>query len=328
MITYNDIEEYNLLDNDTIKMIPKKCMCGSDINVTESLREIVCSNKYCHYTIGKRIYKMLTDLGIISWDMEECISIAKDYNFSTPFQILLVKQLLNSNINLNLVNISKKIEDIEKIKSSKINLWEIIKIANIRYVSSIAEKIFSSYDNLESAYTDIESGQVAYLSDKLGINNNDSTVLAIKVYKQLLEFKEELLFAETQFNVIKYSTNPIRISISGNIPGYMNKSEFIKMLNTRYYEYTTFVLDSTISKNTNILVTDFDKSTKYRTAVRINEEYISKSIANGTMELSEVDDFKNVDDLTKKGEVIAICNESELLKRLDKHFHTNISRGK
>lgn len=328
MLNLKEIIDNELLESNFINLLPIKCECGSDIEFTESLTEIKCTNKICPYNISKRLYDMLNNLGLTYWSEQDCIDLVIEHNFTTPFQILLIKQLYDNNIQVNLENLDRRVNDIENIKNREIELWKIVEIANIRYISTLANKLFSSYDDFESAYEDIDRGQISFISDKLGIMTNESTAIAIKVYNDLLNYREELMFAETQFNIRKHKSNPIRIAIAGNVPGYLNKTSFIKMLNNLYYEFTTFVLDSTISKNTNILIADMNKSTKYRTAVRINEEYISQGIHDGEFSLDEVDKFRKVTDLTKIGEKIAICNEKELLNRLDKHFNTSKSKGR
>ena len=43
----------------------------------------------------------------------------------------------------------------------------------------MAKKLFNSYDNMQDAYDDIEKGQVSHISDKLGIESNEASILAI-----------------------------------------------------------------------------------------------------------------------------------------------------
>lgn len=322
MITIKEAKDNNLLDSFILKSIPEKCRCGSDNIFTESLTELQCSNPKCVYRVAKRLYKMTQDLGLTTWDEASCTDICERFNFTTPFQILLVKQLLDNNIDTGILDFGKKVREIEELKTQKIELWKIVQISNIRYLSTVAEKIFGSYDNMQDAYSDIEKGQVSHISDKLGIETNEASIMAIMIYNQIVKYKEELMFAETQFNVIKHKGDPIRIAISGGTPGYINRSALLTMLNNKYYEYTHFVLDSVVTEDTKILLSSYDKtSTKYRTAKRINEKYISQSIHNEEFDLDDIGTFKKHDDLLAIGEKIAIVNMDELLKRLNRTFH-------
>lgn len=324
MITIKEAKNNNLIDQFVLSTIPEKCRCGSDNIFTESLTELQCSNPKCIYKIAKRLHKMTQDMGLISWDEASCTAICEKFNFTTPFQILLVKQLLDNNIDTGIIDFGKKVKEIEEFKNNKIELWKIVQFANIRYVSTVAKKIFSSYDNMSDAYADIEKGQVSHISDKLGIESNEASIMAIMIYNQIIKFKEELMFAETQLNVIKHKADPIRIAISGGTPGYLNRTDFINMLNNRYYEFNRFVLDSTITDKTKILITSYDKSsTKYRTAKRINERHISQCIQDELFDLDDIGKFEKSDDLLAIGEKIAIVNIEELLKRLNRAFHCN-----
>ena len=143
-----------------------------------------------------------------------------------------------------------------------------------------------------------------------------------EVYNEILKYKEELMFAETQLNIVKHKSDPIRIAISGGLHEYINRTDFLTMLNNRYYEYTTFVLDSIVTDKTKMLVASYDKtSTKYRTAKKINEKHISQCIHDEVFDLDDIGKFNKSDDLLAIGEKIAIVNEEELLKRLNKTFH-------
>lgn len=324
MITIKEALDNELLNKELLKSIPKQCKCGSELLFTESLTELQCSNPKCVYTIAKRMYDMTKEMGLEAWDEASCTTLCERFNFTTPFQILLVKQLLDNKIDTGIIDFGKKVREIEEIKKQKIELWKVVKYSNIRYVSLVAKKLFSSYDSMEEAYNDIEKGQVSYISEKLGIDTNETSVMAIMIYNQLNEYKEELMFAETQFDIVKHKATPLRIAISGGTSGHLNRTALLEMLNNRYYEYTSFVLDSTVTEDTNILLCSYDKSsTKYRTAKRINEKYISKCIQNEEYDVEDIGKFKKYDDFLAIGERIAIVDEKELLRRLNNTFHCN-----
>lgn len=324
MITIKEAIDNELLPIEILKSIPKRCRCGSPNIFTESLTELQCSNPKCVYKVAKRMYNMTQEMGLKTWDENTCTILCEQFNFATPFQLMLVQQLIDGNVDTGIIDFGKKVKEIEEFRKEKIELWKIVKYANIRYVNMLAKKLFGSYDSMQKAYDDIEKGQISYISEKLGIQNNETSVMAIMIYNQLIECKEELMFAETQFNIIKHKTDPIRIAISGGTPGYLNKTALLTMLNNRYYEYTNFVLDSTITDDTKILLASYDKtSTKYRTAKRINERYISQAIHNDEFSLSDIGKFDKSDDMLAIGEKIAIVDEKELLNRLNRTFHCN-----
>jgi hypothetical protein len=326
MITIKEARENNLISAELLDTIPVKCRCGSDYIFTESLTELQCSNPKCIYKIAKRAYSLTQSLNLKSWTEQDCTILCEKFKFTTPFQILLVKQLLDNKVDTGIFDFSKKVKEIEEAKEREIELWKIVKYANIRYLGLVAKKLFGSYDSMTKAYDDIERGQVAYISEKLGIENNETSAMSIMIYNQLLNNKEELMFAETQFNILKHQSDPIRIAISGGTPGYLNKTALLTSLNNKFYEYTEFVLDSVVTEDTKILLTSYDKtSTKYRTAKRINEKYISQSVQNEEFDIDDIGKFRKSDDLLAIGERIAIVNEEELITRLNRYFHCSKS---
>ena len=317
MITLSEIVDNNLLSEELTKMLPTKCRCGSQILLTESLTEIVCSNPTCVYNIASRLAKMTSQLGLKSWDEKDCNEICSQFKFSSPFQIFLIKQLHDNNINVNIIDFSQKIKDIEEIKNKEIELWKIVKLANIRYISTVAEKLFGNYDSMDKALEDLEKGQVTFISEKLGIKNDEPSVISILIYDKIIEHKEELLFAETQFNIKKYTNNPLKIAITGNVKDFINKSEFIKSINNRYNKIRV-VLDANISDDTKVLIVDGEINTaKYRYAKRINERYVKDCLDKDLFKYGDITKYKSNKDLLAIGEQIAILDSKSFIKRLD-----------
>lgn len=324
MIQIKEVEEHKLLENSILKSIPKTCKCGSKLEFTESLQELICSNAKCEYVVAKRMCKMVQEMGLTTWDELTCTSLCKQFKFSTPFQALIVKQITDNNIEVDINNFEAKVKEIEQFKKKKIYLWKIVEYANIRYVSHIAKELFGNYDSFEKAYTDFDKGQVAFISEKLGINSNEPSIVSIKIYDELQKYKEELMFAELQLNVIKYEVDPIKIAISGSINNFLNKLSFLEYLDIRYNGRISFVLDSTVDEYTQILVADFDTdSKKVKVANRINEEYISDCVSNNEIELNNLGKFYSYKDLYAIGEKIMIVKSNELLDRLDRVYGHN-----
>lgn len=324
MIQIKEVETNKLLSSNIIKSIPKTCKCGCDLEFSESLQELVCKNKKCTSVIAKRMLEMVKLMNLKTWDELTCTTLCEQFKFSTPFQALIVKQITDNNISVDINNFEDKVKDIEQFKKRKIHLWKVVEYANIRYVSHIAKELFGNYDSFEKAYRDIELGQVAFISEKLGINSNEPSVISIKIYDELQEYKEELMFAETQLNIIKYESDPIKMSIAGSINGFLNKLSFLEYLDIRYNNRISFVLDGNISEDTKILLVDFDTdSKKVRTAKRINEEYISDCVSNDEIDMDNIGKFSSYKDLYAIGEKIMIVKSEELINRLDRVYGHN-----
>lgn len=318
MLTVKEVKDNELLPENLISTLNEKCECGGEILISESLSEVQCSNPNCIFKVTSRTKRFLEYLGLNNWIQLDIEQAVRKFNIVTPYQFMILNDLTNE-LKSIVSGATKKIEDINKVKDKKFHLWQIVKYADIPYISSIAYELFGSYDSVEKAYNDIEAEQVSFLVEKLGINSNEPSVIALLVYNKLLEVKDELLFGELQFNIIKYSVNPLKIVISTDIEGFVNKYEYMEYLNTRYKDQVSFVLESKISSNTVVLINErsFD-SLKYRTAKRINEEYVKESVESNLFKYSDVGRQRSDGELLKVGEKIAIISGQELVERLDK----------
>ena len=325
MLTLKEVKDNELIEQSITNTIPQKCSCGADIKISESLNEVQCTNPKCKFKIISRILNFLKLLFITDWTQSEIEQLVDKYDIVTPFQFMMLNQLGVEELVETVPNIKQKLDNIEQIKSNKYHLWQIVKYASIPYISTIAYELFGNYDSIDKAYEDIEAEQVSFIAEKLGINNNEPSILALFVYNKLIEIKEELQFGETQFNIIKYELNPIKIVIATSINEFVNKYEFMEYLNARYKNEYSFVLESKVTANTSILINEnsFD-SIKYRSAKRINEEYIKESIENNIFKNSDIGKENTANKLLKIGEKIAIVTGKELIERLDSAHKSNL----
>ena len=165
----------------------------------------------------------------------------------------------------------KKVKALCDPEKRKVRLWEVVKFGCIPHVDIIAYKIFDGYNNLEEAYNDIETYQVPFIAERLGIKNSESSVLAVLVYNTLIEYKTELFFGEKQFIIYKPAGRKIQIAITGGVEGFASKNEFIRQINMAYEGVINAVLVNTVSNSTDFLVRDNEggNSNKYRKAINL-----------------------------------------------------------
>ena len=84
-------------------------------------------------------------------------------------------------------------------------------------IEDTARKIFEGYTSMKEAFADIEDGQALFIANKLGLKNGDGGIIAINVYKTLIEYKEELIFAEKFFDIYTPLGDKIKIAITGGV---------------------------------------------------------------------------------------------------------------
>lgn len=322
--TRQEVIENELIDMDVLDEIPEKCECGAPIMFTNTVRQIYCSNPRCYFKVATRLEKMAKIMQVDGFGESTCIDLCRYYSMISPFQVMLLKGR-NDLERTGIAGIINKVADITDEKKRKIKLWEVVKYAGIPNIEQTAYKIFSGYNSMEEAYENIEKGQVAFVADKLGIKRTESAVMASEIYKNLIEYKAELFFGQSVFNVQKEVGLKIEIAITGGVYGYKNKGEFINYINKRYIGKVNAMLATSVSSSIDVLIADGDTgSIKFRNASRINEKYLSNAISKGEItDKSKIGTFENDTDLHPIGESIFICTHTELIDRLDKIFSNN-----
>lgn len=315
-IKFKEALDNKLISPDIIKILPSKCKCNNELMFTDSIRELQCSNKNCYTNISNRILKFCNDTNID-------LNISKIYNLViklkliSPYQILLLEDAYNSKLitKEDVENIDDILQQIRNIKSKQYNLYEIAKLCEIDNINKVAYKLFNGFASFEEAFEEIDTGQVSFINERLGTKSSDSSVLAVEIYNNILELKEELLFGETQLSVKDNTKKIIRIAFSDNVLPFINKGELIDYLNNTY-NYK-FIIVTTISDTTDILIKNSDGNTnKYRAAKLINERFIADSMNKGEITLKDIGVFKEKE-LKPIGSRIYIETLDNILKRLN-----------
>lgn len=276
--TYSEVLENGLLDKDVLAYVPRVCDgeygCGSELEFNDNLTQVYCPNRFCPHKIASRLEAMAKEMKADGWGISTCLDIVRAGKLISPAQIFLLE---NSNIDgrqFGIAALDKKMQSICDRSKRKVQLWQVVKLLNIPGLSMNSMKIFDGYNSMEEAYKDIESKQVLFIMERLGISSlNDSSSMATNIYYTLIEYKDEILFAEKQFDVFKPTGDILKIAITGGVFGYTNKSEFIRHLNEIGEGCFTASLMNTVSSSIDILVADGDTSSrKYRTACAVNDK--------------------------------------------------------
>lgn len=235
----SDIKEnyylYNLPE-EFADILPDTCsVCGAPLEISETLTGLHCSNPRCQDKIVKRIEAICQDLGVLDFGEARIEKFVEYYSVTNPLDIFELR------VGMPLAeDISQEVSDkiISQIRSHReFLLWEFVMYANIPYVRTSARKIFQGYSNLEEAYADIEAGGVSFIQDCLDIKNEgELSIQAIKIYKSLMEFKDDLL--EGEQNIIIKDLKGIKelnVVCSDQVGGgFSKKAEFYNFINTTF----------------------------------------------------------------------------------------------
>ena len=328
-ITRKEVIENNLLSEEVLECIPEKCECGADIVFTDSLRQIYCSDEKCFYKVAARLEAMAKTMKADGWGESTCITVCKEFQFVSPYQVFLLEDAIKKYGAISSVAaFDKKVASICDREKRKVELWEVVRLAGIPSIETIAYKIFSGYNSIAEAFVDIEKGQVPFIANKLGIKSIESTTMAVNVYNNLIKYKEELIFGEKQFEIYKPQGEKLYIAITGGVSGFKNKSEFVEYLKVRYEGEFSPMLMNSVTSQVDILIADGDTSSnKYRSAIRLNKKYLENGVAKGDFTAEEVGKFKRETDIHPIGEKIFITDSREVLSRLDKVYLSRVKQN-
>ena len=322
-LTRQQIEQYNLINPYVLMEIPEKCECGSDIMFTDTTRQIFCSNPRCTYKVASRLEKMAKAMDVDGFGEANCIKFCRAYKMISPFQIFI----LNNRNDLDYIGVSsarKIMNAICEPERRQVKLWEVVKYCGIPDIDGDAAKIFSGYSTMKDAFEDIENGEVAFIADKLGIKATEASVMAVRVYNNLMQYKDELFFGEMQFNIMEEAGKTMRIAIHNGVFGFKNKGQFVKYLNNRYNGKLNFILSTSVSSDVDILISEagIDNSGKIRNATRINARYAEDGLRRGAFKAEDIGKFASADDLHAIGESVLICSHDVAVERLDRYVQT------
>lgn len=269
-IKYSEVVVNSLISDEVLKYIPSECeSCGTEIEFTDSLKQIYCPNRFCKDKIASRLEYMAKQMKADGWGQSTCRDVCRIFKLKSPYQVFLLENVKCNDIPA----FDKKIASICDRNKRKVRLWEVVKLAGIPSIENIAYKIFGGYKTLKEAYDDIEKYQVMFIADKLGLRNAETSVMAVKIYNTLLEYKNELLFGETQFDVYTPEGDELQIAITGGVNGFPNKSEFVNYIDRRYVGKVNAMLMNSVTSKTHVLVADGDLySNKYKTACKLIEK--------------------------------------------------------
>lgn len=235
--------------------LPEYCeTCGAPLVIRETLTGLHCSNPRCVDKIVKRIDMLCDDLNIMYFGESTIQKFVEDYGITNPMQIFALEKGMLISRDASPEMSDKIISQI--VEKRKFLLWEYVMYANMPYIKTSARKIFQGYDSLEEAYKDIENGGIEFIQDKLGLSYNYLSLQAMRIYKSLMEYKEDLF--DTLENVEIISSRSIKemnVVCSDEVGGrFHKKAEFYDYIKKNYGSKAHFNFLPSVNKSIDYLV--------------------------------------------------------------------------
>lgn len=247
MISYQDVIDNELIDDEILEYIPRHCECGGEIEFTESLKQIACNNPKCYFKVASRLENMCKSLKVDGFGESSCVKICRDLKMISPFQALLIGNRTVDGVS----SFKSKIDNLISELKKPMELWEMVALCNIPGIDSISYKLFGKYSYIEDAYKDFEKYQVPYIASLLG---NSGGVMSANIYNMLMQYKAELQFAESECNIKKLNVPKISIAISETPTGFGTKASYVARLNEILNGKASILLSNTVTKEISYLV--------------------------------------------------------------------------
>lgn len=261
-----------------LNLLPSECeTCGGEIEITETLSMLMCTNDKCLDRVTQRLVALLKDLGVKNMGESKCRQFLETFDISNPYEILAYTPQLHGAIyeGASLEFSQKVYEDIQKVKTML--LWEYVKIGNMSGIRDSARKLLSDYDDLNVFYADLEKGGIAYVQDKLSIGVNKTEILlntdneaymygdeddveevsirALKVYDTLMSNKDDLLNTIGFVNIKKLTTAVVNICISTSVGApFGSKKDFVNQMNNDYGDKVHLNFLGSVTKECQFLI--------------------------------------------------------------------------
>ena len=310
------MDAYNnkVLTEKSLRFMPKTCRCGQDLELSDSLTTLRCSNKNCQsYTVLRSI-GLCKKLGL-DLSKDDLLNLIDEFGIVSPYQILeldtlrSIGQVSNTTVE-HLDSVSKKIT---AIKNSDVDVYEVLSWCGIDNIAVIAKQIAYGFNSFDEFFKEIDRAQVIFLNERLGIKTPEACVLTHKIYNNILDIRDELFYAESLLKIKKHN-NRLFIAFNDNCGQYLNKTEILKYLNDTF-DYL-FVHTELVNDKTDILIKHLDQSNyKYRNARLINEKSIAEKVNSHEIVLAEADKLVQ-GQLKPLGHRIYIDNIDNLIHRL------------
>lgn len=230
--------------------------CGADMQISDTLKELSCSNPYCKGKVAQRMMSMLADMGVKNMGESRCLKFIEETGLKYPASILQWEDSDGAVGELSAEFLHGIKEQIDSHRSMM--LWEYIKYSNIPYLRDTARELFKGYNDLRQFYAILDSygdGGVLFIQDILKIKDGGVlSIRALNIYSSLINHREELLYGLKYVNII-VPQSTLNICISTSVgKGYSSKADFVNQMNQRYGEVCHINFLSTVTKNCEYLI--------------------------------------------------------------------------
>lgn len=262
-----------LIPKEYIGIVPFKCKCGADNEVSDTLTRMWCPSNRCYNKQIARMNKMLTAFDVKGIGEEYCRSL---------WNKMEMVDLEDSYVNVFKLKLSDYPDDYgEEVTKKKFNSIQAVVMESIysggysfgEVVSNLclpgldnnAKRLFQDFDGLKDFIGSTTAsfgkyGVYKYVSELFGYG-----VLTDQIVSTISEFAHDILIAEKLFLIREPVSVYIQIAMTGKVSnaGSFTRKEFVKYCNEICYGKAE-IIEAGASSKTKFVIADFPSdSSKY-----------------------------------------------------------------
>ena len=317
MISFDDAIEHGILNKEVLKLTKGFCKCGTQLFIDNSYRRIICPNEDCKERFIESEQKLCKYIGF-DIGHDELDKINTKYNIISQYQLLQLDELYSSGqiSESDVHDIESYVQKIKEFKNRELFIYELFEMSGLDIISNVAYNLFFGFNSVKEVYDEIDKSQVIFINERLGFNNK-SISISVMLYKVLENIRESMFYVESMFKIKQYE-NRVMIAFNDDIGDYLNRTEFMELINEKYNR--TFVMVTLITENTDIIIMNsWNKTYKIRKADEINDNSIAKMLNNNDIDMIEIGKF-NDKQLKPYGKQIYIDSLNNVLERFDMFY--------
>ena len=256
------------LPSEFLAVLPEKCTCGSDFEITEMLTQVSCPNPHCINKAAQRLAAMLAHIGVKDMGDALCKEFYTKIPLYSPYVVFCVTpddeaRFKGSKITRRVLeNLCNQLAD-----NRTYTLADFAKIGFFPGIQDSSYKLFSAYNSMEAFYTDFDA-QGSKLIAKL-LDKPESSITVSNTCATLTTFRKDLLQGE-KLVTIKSVSKTINICISTAVGApFTSKSQYVKYLQDTYGDKIQFNwLNSVTNACDYLILADKNATTNKAVAAR------------------------------------------------------------
>ena len=256
-------------------IVPTKCKCGADIEVSDSLTKMWCPSDKCTSKQIARLNDMLTNFGVKNIGLAYCAQLWHELERcglgDSHMNIFLLPYYEYPNCNSSDVTLKKfnAIQDVVKdsLYNGGYTLSELVSKMALPGLDLNARKLFAGFNSVREmqVYSRMRYKNDDYPLLRLIQARFGTGTMCVKMAHTLAQFGEDIVIAQKIFGMRKSVSKEIKVSITGRVTAYgsYSRKDFLREINKICDGYAEIIDVNPSSEIEFVIADDYVNSSTY-----------------------------------------------------------------